>query len=231
MADVAAAERDEGLRRQLAALGSREVGGWKVGLTSGQARDSMGRGFRPFGYILKERIYRADDTSPVFRLADFERVGVENEMCFRLRETLRGDASRDDAIAAVAGAMPAFEINEQRLGAGASVADRLADDLNQYAIVVGREEVLDWRHFDLRALCVVLRRNDEIVQTVEAKGHIDDHFDSIAALARQLDHFGRSLDAGSYVITGAHTRQAVTQPSRYRGDFGHPFAPVRVEFQ
>ena len=40
-----------GLERQLVALAGRKNAGWKVGLTSGQARDSMGAGFRPFGYI------------------------------------------------------------------------------------------------------------------------------------------------------------------------------------
>ena len=43
-----------GLERQLVRLGARKNAGWKVGLTSGQARNSMGVGFRPFGYILAE---------------------------------------------------------------------------------------------------------------------------------------------------------------------------------
>ena len=46
-----------GLERQLVALAGRKNAGWKVGLTSGQARDSMGAGFRPFGYILSERVF------------------------------------------------------------------------------------------------------------------------------------------------------------------------------
>ena len=229
MAAISAAERDEGLRRQLANLGGREVGGWKVGLTSGQARDSMGPGFRPFGYILKNRIFA---TNHVFRRADFQRVGVENEFCFRLRETLPGDADRADVIAALDSAMPAFEINEPRLGAGASASDRLADDLNQYAIVVGSAHALDWQSFDFKAVRVTLHLDADALQTVDADGHIDDHFDSIAALARQLHRFGRSLDAGSYIITGAYTRHAVTpEGGLYRGDFGKPFEPVCVAFR
>ena len=228
MPDVSAAERDEGLRRQLEKLGDRGVGGWKVGLTSGQARDSMGQGFRPFGYILRERIF---DTGAVLALADFERVGVENELCFRVRETLEGEVDRADVIAAVDGACAAFEINEQRLGREASPGERLADNLNQWGIVVGAFERLDWQRFDFERLVVSMTHDADLLETVPAEGHIDDHFDSIAALVRQLARFGRALDAGARVITGSFTRQPVTRAGIYRGDFGTPFSPVKVEFQ
>ena len=228
MSDISAAERDDGLRRQLTKLGNRDVGGWKVGLTSGQARDSMGEGFRPFGYILRERIF---DTGSALALADFERVGVENELCFRMRETLQGEVDRADVIAAVDGASAAFEINEQRLGRQASPADRLADNLNQWGIVVGEFERLDWQRFDFERIKVSMTRDAHLLETVYAKGHIDDHFDSIAALVCQLARFGRALEAGARVITGSFTRQPVTRAGVYRGDFGAPLRPVQVEFQ
>lgn len=219
---------DAGLERQLAALGEREVAGWKVGLTSGAARDGMGPGFRPFGYILKGRVLASGH---VFERADFRRVGVENELCFRLREPLCGEVSRAEAVAATASVHAAFEINEPRLPAGASAAERLADNLNQYAIVVGPEAQLAPETFDFDALRVVLSRDGQQLQAVAAAGHIDDHFASIAALARQLGRFGRGLAVGDHVITGAYTRAAVEAPGLYRGDFGVPFAPVCVRFQ
>lgn len=225
-------EYDDGLRTQLERLGTREVGGWKVGLTSGQARDSMGAGFRPFGYILRERIHASGAR---LKLADFPppdapRVGVENELCFRLRSTLGGDASRADAMAAVDCAMPAFEINERRLGAGANPAERLADNLNQWGIVVGEPKRLDWQRFDFEALDVALAKDGAVVETVAAGGHIDDHFASLAALARQLHRFGRVLSAGMVVITGSYTRQSIAGASRWTGDFGPAIGEVAVEF-
>ena len=48
---------EAGLQRQLDALGDHAPAGWKVGLTSGAARDSMGEGFRPFGHILPDRVF------------------------------------------------------------------------------------------------------------------------------------------------------------------------------
>ena len=242
MPTVADAELDAGLARQLERLGDRDVGGWKVGLTSGAARDGMGPGFRPFGYILEERVFPsgkqlalADFASvgadSVRMGADSVRVSVENELCFRLGEALPGDADRDAVIAAIDCVAPAFEIGEARLPPGATAAERLADNLGQYAVVVGPEVRRPWAAFDFDAVVVALKRNDAPVQTVAAAGHIDDHFASIAALARQLARFGRRLATGDRVITGSYTRCRVAAAGIYCGEFGPPFAPVRVGFR
>ena len=231
--------RDQGLRRQLANLGDRPVAGWKIGLTSGVARDSMGEGFRPFGYILADRVFA---TGAVIPLAPFRdgapsedgadiRVGVENELCFRMGKALAGDVSVDEARAAVASVAPGFEINEQRLPRDANVVDRLGDDLNQWGIVAGEDVVLDFGAFDFASLSVALSLNGAVVETVAARGHIDDHFASIAALARQLGRFGRTLEAGSRVITGSYTRQRVADACRWQGNFGPEIGQVSVEFR
>lgn len=224
-------ERDAGLRRQLAALGDRKPAGWKVGLTSGAARDSMGEGFRPFGYILPERVFRSGAR---VEAAGIVTPGLENEFCFTIGRALGGGATRGDAIAAVESVCAAFELNERRLAAGASTADRLADDLAQWGIVVGEPRVLDWAAFPFADVTVALACDGEEVDRVAARGHIDDHFDSIAALAGQLARFGRTLDAGSRVITGSFARRAVTGPGRFEGDFdaggAKGIGTVSVEF-
>ena len=225
--------RDEGLRRQLANLGDRPVAGWKIGLTSGVARDSMGQGFRPFGYILADRVFSSGAVIPLapFRQGEDIRVGVENELCFRMATALSGDASADEARAAVESVAAGFEINEQRLPRDASVVDRLGDDLNQWGIVAGEDVVLDFGAFDFASLSVALSLNGAVVETVAARAHIDDHFASIAALARQLGRFGRTLEAGSRVITGSYTRQRVAAACRWEGDFGPEIGQVSVEFR
>ena len=52
------------LQRQLDGLGSAAPAGWKVGLTSGAARDSMGEGFRPFGHIHRDRVFNSGARIP-----------------------------------------------------------------------------------------------------------------------------------------------------------------------
>jgi len=225
--------RDEGLRRQLSNLADRPVAGWKIGLTSGAARDSMGAGFRPFGYILADRVFASGAVIPLapFRDGAGFRVGVENELCFRMGAALSGDATPDEAREAVASVAPGFEINEQRLPRDVSVVDRLGDDLNQWGIVAGEDVVLDFSTFDFAALRVALALDGVVVETVAARGHIDDHFASIAALARQLGRFGRTLEAGSRVITGSYTRQRVADACRWQGDFGPEIGRLSVEFR
>ena len=223
-------ERDAGLRRQLEdldrklAAGAR-LAGWKVGLTSGTSRDAMGVGFRPFGHILAERVF---PSGAALTLSDFNAIGVENEVCFTMGATLAGEVSAAAARTAVASAAPGFEINEPRLGGSASAAARLADNLSQWGIVVGAERPLDGIDFD--ALEVALQCDGGVQATVCARGHIDDHFASIAALAAQLGRFGRRLEPGQRVITGAFGRRPVTAPSRWRGNFGAALGVVEVSF-
>ena len=207
---------EAGLRRQLDALGARAPAGWKVGLTSGAARDSMGEGFRPFGYILSDRVF---DSGARIPLSGLRSPGIENELCFRLGRVLEGQVSRGQVLEAVASVAPAFELIERRLPPGAGNADHIADNLAQWGIVVGEERQFDWERFSFSGLAVTLHRDGEAVQHVAAAGHIDDHFSSIAALAAQLARCDHCLEAGARIITGSFTKQAVTGPCRYEGDF------------
>ena len=224
-------ELDEGLRRQLQVLGDREPAGWKVGLTSGGARDSMGPGFRPFGFILPERVF---PSGARIERAGIKTPGVENEFCFTIGRQLGAGAARDDAIDAVESVCAAFELNERRLPPDATTADRLADDLSQWGIVVAEPRVLDWRAFAFPDVSVRLSRDGGELECVAAAGHIDDHFDSLAALARQLARFGRALEPGHRVITGSFGKHAVTEACRLDGDFdagtAHGIGQVSVEF-
>ena len=216
-----------GLERQLVGLGTRETAGWKVGLTSGQARDSMGVGFRPFGYILTDRIFSTGTRLPFIEPGTF---GLENELCFGFGRDVHGEVDRADVISAVASVAPAFEINEQRIEPGATPRQRLEDNLSQWGIVVGDGRQLDWGDFPFDSLSVDLTLDGELVETVAAKNHIDDHFGSLVALAATLARFDRSIKAGDQVITGSYTRQRIVRAGRWRGDFGSAIGDVEVEF-
>ena len=207
---------EAGMRRQLDALGAGAPAGWKVGLTSGAARDSMGEGFRPFGHIRSDRVF---DNGASIPFAEFRTPGIENELCFRLGRTLEGPVSRQQVLDAVASVAPAFELIERRLPRGAGQAEHIADNMAQWGIVVGEETTFDWERFPFSTIAVTLHRDGEAVQRVAADGHIDDHFASIAALAAQLAAFGRRIESGARIITGSFTKQAVASPCRYEGDF------------
>jgi len=194
------------------------LGGWKVGLTSGASRDAFGKGIRPFGFVLDNRIIPSDDE---LNIAAIQRCGIENELCFVMDRDLRGrSVTAEMARAAVGGVAPAFEVNETRLSGESDGPCRVADNLSQWGIVVGAETRPLPRDFDWDSLVIALSRDGVEVERVAARGHIDDHFESLATLARELSKFERGLKAGQRVITGSFTRQPVREPARWEADFG-----------
>ena len=141
------------------------------------------------------------------------------------------NATHQEVLQAIGGVSAAFEINETRLDASASKIDRLADDLSQWGIVVGESKSLDWKAFAFEEVEVNLARDGELVETVAALNHIDDHFDSLVALSATLGQFDRQIVAGNHIITGSYTRQRVSKPSDWKGDFGSIIGTVEVKFR
>jgi 2-keto-4-pentenoate hydratase len=206
-----------------------QLGGWKLGLTSGRSRDAFGDGIRPFGFILASRIHPSGAV-----LQRLPGMGVENELCWTLAEPLAGEAvTAADARRAVASVAPAFELNQNRLTGTAAPGLRVADNLSQWGLVVGAALPLaDLAELDtlLEELTVTLLYDEERCERVSARGHIDDHFESLARLARELARFGRGLAPGEHVITGAYTRHVVERPGTWRGDFGATLGEVEITF-
>ncbi len=204
------------------------LGGWKVGLTSGTSRDAFGKGIRPFGFVLTNRIIPTDDE---LNIAAIRRCGIENELCFVMAHDLRGKAvTATMARAAVGGVAPAFEVNETRLSGESDGPCRIADNLSQWGIVVGPVTSPLPDGFDWDSLVVALSRDGVEVERVAARGHIDDHFESLAALARELAKFDRGLKAGQRIITGSFTRQPVLEAARWEADFGR-LGRVAIRFK
>ena len=216
----------DGLKRQIESFQDVLRGGWKVGLTSGTSRDRMGKGFRPFGHIAAERIF---ESGVELALSDVGDIGVENELCFKFGDDVPVDIQLRNLPDYVESIAPGFELNQQRLGATASDSDRLADNLSQWGIVCG-DAIKDWQDIDLDKLSVSLFRDDMLISTTEARGHIDNHLDSLFALVGMLARFGLKIASGDSVITGAFGRSRVERPSVWRGDFGSGIGSVEVRW-
>ena len=222
------AELRTGLQRQLDNLDSAKEsrGGWKVGLTSGRMRDSMGRGFRPFGHVFDSRIFNSGVDLNLSEVGD---IGVENELVFQFAETVPFRATREEIGECIAGVAAGFELNERRLTENSSGGERLADNLSQWGIVVG-ELIADWRGAKIDDLTVTLARDGVEIEQVSSVGHIDPHLESLRALCDTLAEFNRKIEAGDRVITGAFTRQRVSDPSSWSGDFGSHIGTVEVNW-
>ncbi len=212
-------ELDAGQRRQVETLDALEasgiaIAGWKLGQTSGESRDAFGVGYRAFGYVRADRLYRNDE--PV-SWAQVTPGQIETELCMILTRDLTGDVTPQqarDAVRLAAG----FELNQKRLGKEASPEERIADNLSNYGIVVGEPvDVPD--NWQQEAMVVQICDEQGVVSEVAAKGHIDDHFETLATLANRLQQFGHALRQGDYVITGAYGRVPEPAPGRWVGKF------------
>jgi 2-keto-4-pentenoate hydratase len=186
-------------------------------MTSGVSRDALGPGIRPFGHILKSRVY---PSGAHIERARIRRLGLETELCFTMAKTLGGtDVVSEDVRGAVSSVAPAFEINEDRLHGKIDAAVRVADNLKHWGIVVGPDVApvppLDWG-----GVVSTILFDGKLLESVQGRGHIDDHFQSIAALARELSRFGLRIEPGHLVITGSYTRQTIEGLGTYRGTFG-----------
>ncbi len=220
---------DQALALQLGVLerwreAGEERGGWKVGFTSGRARDLLGAGVRPFGYVLRSRIFAS---AARVRLARIARPSLEPELCLVARERLAGsDLTAAQARAAVACVAAGFEINEARLRGAMDPAALLADDLTQWGIVVGDRASPDALSPELR-----VRLSCDGVAKAEAGPdyEIDDPFLSLARLAATLHRFGLAIEPGDHVITGAWARCAIEAPGRWTAEFTG-IGSVSVEF-
>ncbi len=217
--DQIPSELDEALDLQLRVLNRFEtagerLGGWKVGLTSGTARDRMGKEFRPFGYVLHNRIFRSGATILVDPILNCH---IEPELCLIIGSPLRGaEVDREHAKAAVRAVTPAFEINEIRVQPDTGHAPLLADGLAQWGIVVGPEVPVRER---LVETTVEFSCAGQVVETKTPGTTMDDPYLSLSRLCRLLDKFGLGLEPGQRVITGSFCHHAVTRAGIYTADF------------
>jgi len=213
---------DESLRLQLDVLAAWEaqgerLGGWKIGLTSRGARDSMGAGVRPHGYILAGRIL--DGGSQLD--AQVPNARLEPEIAVTLGADLSGpDVTVEQARAAVESVAPAFEINSSRVPKGSSLAIRLGNSLNNWGLVIGAPQ--DPASVDLGDLRVSIGNERGAVDA----GHsgpetLDDPYLSLARVCRSLAQNGRGLSAGQRLITGSLTAAVPLDEARsFYADFG-----------
>jgi 2-keto-4-pentenoate hydratase len=213
-------ELDGGLAVQLAVLGRWEaageaLGGWKIGLTSRGGRDSMGPGFRPFGYLLASRILGRGA-----KVSAADGHALEPEIGLTIGSAIGGEVTAAEARAAVRSVHPAFEILQRRVTGGARTPlVRLADGLGQWGVVFGPGVPPG---DSLAGLTVELLRDGVLVGAGGAGPEvIDDPYQSVARVCRELARHGQRLEPGQRVITGSLLDPVpLSAPAAWEGRFG-----------
>jgi 2-keto-4-pentenoate hydratase len=211
-------DQDTALRMQLGVLerfvnAGDALGGWKAALSSGTSRDMMGKDFRPFGYVLRSKIFRSGEH---VSLRQMHQCRIEPELCVIMKAPLKGNVTALEARRAVGAIAPAFEINDIRTRTEWGRPLLLADGLAQWGIVVGPHAPA---RDGLDNTTVKFFVDDKLLATETPGGQMDDPFLSLARMCGVLDRFGLGLEAGQPIITGAFCRSPVNGPSTFRAEF------------
>jgi 2-keto-4-pentenoate hydratase len=186
------------LRDVLEAAGERVIG-WKVGLTSPAAQQQWGLTEPVCGFLLARGVIPSGSEVETAR---FVSLGVEAEIAVVMREDLAGPGvSAPRALAAVAGAAPALELVDLRLGAGAVGTDLIADGVAASAVVLA-STLADVSGVDLALEGLVYEHNGRVAATAAAAEVMGSPAHALAWLANHLGARGLALRSGDLVMTG-----------------------------
>jgi 2-keto-4-pentenoate hydratase len=194
------------------------LAGWKVEFTAGAAKDRLGVGYRPFGYILQSHVFEPGSHIRWGDVATGATVRADAEVCLVLDKDVSGVIDRDRACKAVGEVVPALEITQRRRAPDCDDATVLADGCANWGIVAGTKGCAP--SDGLGGIGVELLHNGTVVNVRDAHHVMDDPFVSLAALSASLASHGQLLRAGQRVITGAFVTTEVapgTWQARFAG--------------
>jgi 2-keto-4-pentenoate hydratase len=156
---------------------------------------------------------------------------VEAELAFVMARDLAGPGvTTANALAAIAGALPAVEVVDSRVADWKiKLVDTVADNASSGLMVLGGRlrSVAD---LDLRLLGVVVTRHGELLDTGAGAAALGNPARCVAWLANKLAAFGASLWAGDVVLPGAVHKMVPVRPGDvFRAEFAH-LGAVTVRF-
>ena len=196
------------------------IRGRKIGLTSRAMQELLGVTEPDYGVLLDDMFVEDGDEIP---LETMVQPRVEAEMAFVLGQDLSGPGvTTANALAAVAGVLPAIEIVDSRIADWRiKLVDTVADNASSGKLVVGGRltRVTD---IDPRLVGMALSRNGEVIDTGAGAAALGNPVRCVAWLANKLGSFGTTLHAGDVVMPGAvHAMVAVRPGDVFRAEYAH----------
>jgi 2-keto-4-pentenoate hydratase len=207
-AGEAYAIQSEFVGMRAASLG--QVTGYKIALTTPAMRAMVGLNDSVAGDMLERTILRSrPDAVARVRAADYMHLLVEFEIAFEMAEDLPAFGApygRNRVAAAVAAAMPALELADDRHAdystLSANALMMIADNAWNEGAVLGAP-VRDWKSTDLAALRGVASINGAKVGEGIGRDVMGNPLDALVWLANHLAARSLGLWRGDVVITGS----------------------------
>ena len=205
--DDAYAIQDAILQRKLA-RGARVVG-LKAGLTSHAKMRQMGVTDPVFGFLVDEFTVAEGAT---IQTGELIHPKVEPEIAFVLKTALKGPGCHIGSVLAATDFMlPGIEVIDSRYrDFKFDLKSVVADNTSASRFVVGGHAV-DARSVDLRTTGIVLEKNGVPVALGAGAAVLGHPAAAVAMLVNHLGRRGKSLPAGSLVLSGGATEAVAVQ--------------------
>lgn len=182
------------------------VAGYKIALTTAAMRKMVGLDDCIAGQMLEKMILRSPAT---VRAADYQNLIVEFEIAFEMGEDLPAvDApyTRERVAKAVAAAMPAFELADDRRAdykaLPANLLTMAADNAWNEGAVLGTPQ-REWRALDLAAAKGVATINGRNVGEGHGRDVMGHPLEALTWLANHMGARGLGLWRSDVIITGS----------------------------
>ena len=176
------------------------VVGYKLGLTSKPMQDMLGVSEPDYGPVLSSMVL---DDGAAMDFGELIAPKAEAEIGLVLGSSLHGpNVTRDEAAAALSGAVAAIEIVDSRIeNWNIKLVDTIAD-LASSAMFISNIDVVPL-DFDVRLCGMVIAKNGETQATGAGAAALGDPIYAVSWLANTLAGYGVSLEAGHVIMTGA----------------------------
>ena len=189
--------------------GGARVAGYKAGLTSHAKMKQMGVSDPVFGFLVDE--FTVADGGEV-KVSELIHPKVEPEIAFVTRTELRGPGCNIASVLAASDiVLPGIEVIDSRYrDFKFDVNSVIADNTSAVRFVVGGHAV-DARSVDLRTTGIVLEKNGVPVALGAGAAVLGHPAAAVAMLVNHLGRRGKSLPAGSLVLSGGATEAVSVQ--------------------
>lgn len=182
----------------------------KLGLTSLAKQEQMNVSEPLYGWLTDAM--QLDVGQPVLR-DELIQPRVEPEIAFLLGEELGGrGVTAARVLAATHAVMPALEVLDSRFsGYRFTLPAVISDDASAGRFRLGNPVPLE-AGTDLRLVGCMFEKNGELVATAAGAAVLDDPAAAVAWLVRKLAARGRTLPAGTAVLSGALCAAVTIEP-------------------
>lgn len=183
--------------------------GYKMGFTSRAKMEQMGVDDLIWGRLTNAMLIEADQR---IDLSNYVHPRAEPEIAFKLKKSLSGKVTKEQALAAVDAIAPAIEVIDSRYrNFKFSLEDVIADNCSSSGFVIG-----PWQSKDsnIDGLAIHLAVNGEIVARGSSSDILDHPLNALVEAARCIAESGEELQAGQIILAGAATAAVALAPNQ-----------------